>query len=236
VAATDEPEIRYVGGIADVFSDLAVKVVQGQFISLFLALGAVALLMMLVFRSISAGLLGIVPLGLSMLVLFGLMGFLRIELNVATALLSSIMVGVGIDYTIHFLWRYREERREGLTHPEAAWCTMLTTGRGIIFNALSVIIGFLVLLCSNFIPVRFFGFLVVVSIFACLIGALAVVPALCILLKPMFLEPMRTSNRSARHLPRSPLVSDRTTRNPVDESGENQNVQWINSVPVKPAE
>jgi len=114
---------------------------------------------------------------------------LNIELNVATALLSSIMIGVGIDYTVHFLWRYKEERSNGLSYSEAAKHTLLTTGRGIMFNAFSVIIGFAVLLMSSFVPVRFFGFLVVVSIFACLIGALVVIPALIIVLKPKFLEP-----------------------------------------------
>ncbi len=60
-----------------------------------------------------------------------------------------------------------------------------------MFNALSVIVGFIVLLISTFLPVRFFGFLVVVSIFACLLGALILVPALCLVLKPKFLEPER---------------------------------------------
>jgi predicted RND superfamily exporter protein len=107
----------------------------------------------------------------------------------ATAMLSSIMIGVGVDYTIHFLWRYRAERRNGLGAPEAVKKTLTTTGRGIVFNALSVIVGFLVLFTSGFMPVRFFGFLVVVSIFSCLVGALVFIPALCLVFRPDFLEP-----------------------------------------------
>jgi predicted RND superfamily exporter protein len=99
------------------------------------------------------------------------------------------MIGVGIDYTIHFLWRYREERRNGLTYEDAVRKTLTTSGRGIIFNAFSVIIGFTALLISSFLPVKFFGFLVVVSIFACLMGALVLIPSLCIIIKPKFLEP-----------------------------------------------
>lgn len=185
----DDPDVYLVGGIADVFSDLSAKVVSGQFISLALALVAVSLLLMALFRSFTAGILSAIPLMLSMVIIFGLMGLLKIELNVATALLSSIMIGVGIDYIIHFLWRYKEERSNRLSYTEAARYTLLTTGRGILFNAFSVIIGFAVLLFSSFVPVRFFGFLVVVSIFACLIGALVVIPALVIVLKPKFLEP-----------------------------------------------
>ena len=184
----NDPDVYLVGGISDVFSDLSEKVVSGQLISLALALFIVTILLMALFRSFFAGLISAIPLLLSMVILFGLMGLFQIELNVATALLSSIMIGVGIDYTIHFLWRFKEERKNGLSHTEAATQTLLTTGRGIIFNAFSVIIGFAVLLLSSFVPVRFFGFLVVVSIFACLIGALVVIPALVILLKPKFLE------------------------------------------------
>jgi predicted RND superfamily exporter protein len=71
---------------------------------------------------------------------------------------------------------------------EAAKKTLATTGRGIVFNALSVMVGFIVLFTSYFIPVRFFGFLVVVSISSCLMGALILIPALCLVIKPKFLE------------------------------------------------
>jgi predicted RND superfamily exporter protein len=185
----DDPDVQFVGGQADIFSDLAVKMVHGQFISLAMALIAVSLLLMLLFRSVVAGLISAIPLALSMIIVFGLMGLFRIELNVATSLLSSIMIGVGIDYTIHFLWRYKKELQRGLLHREAIKQTLITTGRGITFNAFSVIVGFTALLLSSFVPVRFFGFLIVVSVFACLVGALVFIPAVCLILKPTFLEP-----------------------------------------------
>jgi predicted RND superfamily exporter protein len=65
----------------------------------------------------------------------------------------------------------------------------MTTGRGISFNALSVILGFSALPFSLFLPIRVFGFLVMVSIFTCLVGALVIIPALVLIFKPAFLEP-----------------------------------------------
>jgi len=185
----DDNDVLLVGGIGLVLSDLARLVVNGQILSLSLATIIVALLLMVLFRSVTAGLISAIPLGLSITILFGLMGLFGIELNIATAMLSSIMIGVGIDYTIHFLWRYREERRNGRAAEDAVKVTLTTTGRGIIFNAFSVIIGFSALMFSSFLPIKFFGFLVVVSIFACLIGALVLIPALCLVIKPKFLEP-----------------------------------------------
>lgn len=185
----DDTDVILVGGFGVVLSDLARAVVNGQILSLLLATMVVGILVSVLFRSITAGVIAAIPLALSIIISFGLMGVFGIELNIATAMLSSIMIGVGVDYTIHFLWRYREERNAGDDYPDAVRKTLTTTGRGIIFNAFSVIVGFSVLLFSSFLPVQFFGFLIVISIFACLVGALVVVPALCIVMKPVFLDP-----------------------------------------------
>jgi hypothetical protein len=183
----DKPTV--LGGFGALFVDLVEAVVDGQVMSLGLSLLLVIVLVGACFRSVVAGVYAVLPLAMAIPVLFGLMGYLNIELNIVTAMLSSIMIGVGVDYTIHFLWRYREERQNGLAAEEAILRTLTTTGRGIVFNALSVVCGFAVLLISNFLPVKFFGFLVVISIGGCLLGALVLLPALCLVMRPSFLEP-----------------------------------------------
>lgn len=176
-----------IGGYGDLLSELVDSVVNGQVISLLYSIGVVGLIVMVLFSSITAGIISVLPLILAIFSLFGLMGYFNIELNIITALLSSIMIGVGIDYTIHFLWRYRKEKQTK-DSIKAVKDTLTTTGRGITFNALSVIIGFISLMISNFLPVKFFGFLVVVSISGCLIGSLILLPAICIVYEPKFLE------------------------------------------------
>ncbi|NQU27911.1 MAG: RND family transporter, partial [Candidatus Marinimicrobia bacterium] len=177
------------GGQSLITAELSDIVVRGQMISLAAAILIITLMMMLLFRSAVAGILAAVPLLMAVILLFGLMGYFGVRLDIATAMLSSIMIGVGVDYTIHFLWRYRRERQEGLEYQAAVLKTLTTTGRGITFNALSVMVGFGALIVSLFPPIKFFGFLVVMSIFTCLIGALVLVPALCLVWKPRFLEP-----------------------------------------------
>ncbi|NOZ02172.1 MAG: MMPL family transporter, partial [Deltaproteobacteria bacterium] len=179
-----------VGGFATILTELVDAIVNGQAMSLSLSLFLVALLVGLLFRSVAAAFIASIPLVMSMVLLFGLMGYLDIELNIPTAMLSSMMVGIGVDYTIHFLWRYRDERARGNEPLDAIMTTLTTTGRGIVFNALSVIVGFSAMFASAFLPVRFFGFLVVVSIGTCLVGALVLMPALLLLLRPRFLEPV----------------------------------------------
>ncbi len=184
---SDSPFVLY-GGFAHLLAELVESIVQGQILSLVLSIVLVAIIVMILFGSLMAGLLAILPLSLAVISLFGLMGYLNIELNMITAMLSSIMIGVGVDYTIHFLWRYRREKQNS-DSIDAVKTTLKTTGRGIIFNALSVVVGFSILLVSNFLPVQFFGMLIVVSITSCLIGALFILPAICIVFKPRFLEP-----------------------------------------------
>lgn len=184
-----DPTVKRVGGYGYVVAQLADMVVRGQILSLIIALLIITIIISAIFRSITAGLTTSLPLITALVFMFGLMGYFGVYLDVATALLSSIMIGVGVDYTIHFLWRYREERMKGLPASDSVIKTMTTTGRGITFNALSVIIGFSALPFSSFTPIKDFGFMVIVSIFACLVGALVIVPSLILLTRPGFLEP-----------------------------------------------
>ncbi len=185
---SNDEDVQFVAGPALTSMQLADMVISGQIKSLIFAIIVVFVLLSLIFRSLKAGVISAVPLALAILVLFGLMGFLGIALDIATALLSSIMIGVGIDYTIHFIWRFKKELAKGDGHKAAVEKTLSTTGRGIIFNALSVVIGFLALTLSNFAPLRFFGALVVVSISTCLVSALMLVPSIVLLVKPKFLN------------------------------------------------
>ncbi len=192
----DDPDVMFITGDGLTKIELADMVIKGQIRSLAFAMVVVFLLLYFIFRSHRAGLISTIPLSVAIVVLFGLMGILGISLDIATALLSSIMIGVGIDYTIHFLWRFKVERAKGLTHMDAVQETLCTAGRGIFYNAFSVIVGFLALGISNFAPMRYFSALIVISIATCLISALLVVPSIVILVKPKFLEPKSLESKS----------------------------------------
>jgi len=185
----EEKVFTKVTGSGVIFKDLIDQVIKGQVVSLTLSFIAVSILVMLLFKSFVAGLIAGIPLAVSLILMFGVMGFTGVTLDIATALISSIVVGVGVDYTIHFLWRYKIEMKKHRDPVTAVEHTLLTTGRGIIFNAISVMIGFVILLLSSFVPIRFFGVLIVLSIGACLIGSMVLLPSICIVFRPKFLEP-----------------------------------------------
>jgi len=174
-------------GYAVLLGNLMPMMVKGQIRSLVLSVIFAALVTGLVFRSLSAALISAMPLAFAIAGVFGLMGYLGIYLNTATSMLSSIMIGIGIDYTIHFLFRFRTEIRKGLSDEEAIIKTLSTTGQGIIINGFSVMMGFAVCMLSTFIPIYFFGWLISVSIFMCLIAALTLLPLVLILSRPKFI-------------------------------------------------
>ena len=88
---------------------LSQAIVRGQVNSLIFATLVIILLLLLIFRAFSAGLMGSLPLIFALVCNFGLMGWLGIQLDIATSLLSSIAIGIGIDYTIHLFWRLKNE-------------------------------------------------------------------------------------------------------------------------------
>jgi len=174
-------------GAATLMGVLSRLIVRGQLVSLFCSLLIILVIMTFIFKSLIGGILSTLPMSVSVSMMFGLMGYLNIPLNMTTSMLTCILVGVGVDYTVHFLWHLRDHIRNGETIDEAIANTFKISGKGILFNGLSVIIGFSALLFSVFVPVQIFGILVMSSITFCLFGALAILPALTSLINPKFL-------------------------------------------------
>ncbi len=154
-----------------VFTDL---ILEGQIRSLVMSLIIILLLITFMFRSIKIGLIGSVPILITALISFGIMGFLGIPLSTTTALLSSIAVGIGIDYAVHFLEQYRLNAADTDDKMVAAQKTMAHSGRAIIYNAIVVIAGFLVLTFSVFPPNRELGALVSLNMFTSFVGTLTI--------------------------------------------------------------
>jgi predicted RND superfamily exporter protein len=113
---------------------------------------------------------------------FGFMGYARMTLNTATALVSSIGIGIGVDFSIHFITWYRRELMVDLDIRAAIDRTILHKGRAIVYNWLVIVGGFLVLVGSKMGPMHDFGLLTAVCLTITAMGALIVVPAMIRLL------------------------------------------------------
>ncbi len=165
-----------VTGSSHLFKVLTDLLVRGQVMSLGLALLAVGAIIWLVFRSPRFGLLSLIPIGFTIAVNFGLMGWLRMPLDTATTMLASIAIGIGVDYTIHFLSRYRRELASGRDPKSAVVESTRTTGLAILYNAVAVAAGFAALLLSSFQPIVTLGALVVLTMGVSALSALTLLP------------------------------------------------------------
>ncbi|MEN8226198.1 MAG: MMPL family transporter [Bacteroidota bacterium] len=154
-----------------VFTDL---ILEGQIMSLILSLIIVIILLGIMFKNFKLGLIGAVPIAVTALISFGIMGFLDIPLSTTTALLSSIAIGIGIDYAVHFIEQYKLNAISSGNRLLTAQKTMAHSGRAISFNAIVVIAGFLVLLFSVFPPNRELGALVSLNMFTSFLGTLTI--------------------------------------------------------------
>ena len=154
-----------------IFTDL---ILEGQIMSLILSIIIVVILLSFMFKSIKAGIIGAVPILITASISFGVMGFLDIPLSTTTALLSSIAIGIGIDYAVHFIEQYRINAQKTGDMELTAQKTMSHSGRAILFNAIVVIAGFLVLLFSVFPPNRELGALVSLNMFTSFVGTLTI--------------------------------------------------------------
>jgi uncharacterized protein len=154
-----------------VFTDLILK---GQIMSLVLSLFIIIILLAAMFKNTAAGLIGSVPIVITAVIGFGVMGILNIPLSTTTALISSIAIGIGIDYAVHFIERYRIYAAATNDKALTMQMTMHHSGRAIIFNATVVIAGFLVLLFSVFPPNRSLGALVSLNMFTSFAGTVTI--------------------------------------------------------------
>ncbi len=166
-------ELNYAGSgyKALVFTDL---ILEGQIKSLIMSLFIIIILLALMFKKISIGLIGSVPIIITALIGFGIMGLLNIPLSTTTALISSIAIGIGIDYAVHFIERYKIYAGQTQDKVKTTHYTMKHTGRAIIFNAVIVIAGFLVLLFSVFPPNRTLGAMVSLNMFTSFLGTITI--------------------------------------------------------------
>lgn len=154
-----------------VFTDL---ILEGQIKSLVMSLFIIIILLTLMFKNLWAGLIGSVPIIITALIGFGVMGLMNIPLSTTTALISSIAIGIGIDYAVHFIERYKIYARETGDKQKTMEESMHHSGRAIIFNAAVVIAGFMVLLFSVFPPNRSLGALVSLNMFTSFLGTVTI--------------------------------------------------------------
>jgi hypothetical protein len=166
-----------INGVPSIIVRLSRYVVSGQANSLIFSLITVVFVVIVLFKNIKAGLLSMIPMGTAIIMNFGIMGWTGINLDYATSIIACIVIGIGVDDTIHFLNTYRNFMAEEHNVDRTIIRTLKLSGKAIIYTSLALISGFSVLMLSNFKPLIFFGILCASTMVTTTIGALVILPS-----------------------------------------------------------
>ncbi|HBO12320.1 MAG TPA: hypothetical protein DD491_05995 [Halieaceae bacterium] len=165
------------------------NVLQSLFRSQILTLGAVFLAILLMFwvlfRSFSLAMVALAPNLLAATLVLGIMGLVGIPLDIMTITIAAIVVGIGVDDCVHYVYRFREEFRQDRDYLAAMYRSHGSIGRAMYYTTITIVIGFSMLTLSNFTPSIYFGLLTVLAMTAAVLGALLLLPRLIILFRPL---------------------------------------------------
>ncbi|MBX3471724.1 MAG: RND family transporter [Planctomycetes bacterium] len=165
-------------GMFVLYANMLESLMSSQVSSTALCLGAIWVMLALLFRSPAAGLLALVPNLLPISLALGAMGWAGVPLDMATVMIASVSLGIGIDCAIHYLFRYEEELRRDGDVGAALVRTSGSIGTSILYTSLTSVVGFSVLAFSEFRPNAYFGVLTGLAMIAALFGMLTLLPVL----------------------------------------------------------
>lgn len=168
-------------GMPSVYVELEHSLVKSQYTSILIAIIMVIIIVGIMLKSLKRGFFTSLPVISTVIILLGFLGHTGITLDIATVLVASIALGIGIDYSIHIITGYTKFLNHSGQTEEAIRSVLKTSGKAVIINLSSVAAGFLVLLFSNLIPLQSFGLLVALSMVVSGIGALTMLPATLLL-------------------------------------------------------
>jgi uncharacterized protein len=166
-----------------VWADL---LINSQVLAIVLSKFGILLMAMLLFRSLAAGVVTVIPITVTTIIVAGVAGWLGIPMDVSTVLAAGVAIGVGVDYTVHYISRYALERQHGKDEREAVLGAMRSVGKPIVFNATVVTAGFLILALSQFPPHIKLGYFVSSYMVVACAVALIVLPLMFSYFRPRF--------------------------------------------------
>jgi predicted RND superfamily exporter protein len=178
------PDQFEVNGLLVLYNNMLQSLFVSQILSLALVMLGIYVMLIMLFRSWSLATIGIIPNILASLIVLGLMGWTGVPLDMMTITIASITIGIAVDNAIHYIYRFREE----LPHLRGYVRTMhychANIGRAVFYTCLTIIVGFSILVLSNFIPTIYFGVLTALAMLVALLLALTLLPQLILMWRP----------------------------------------------------
>jgi predicted RND superfamily exporter protein len=178
------PEKFSVSGILVLYNNMLQSLFQSQIQTIGAVLLGIALMFLVLFRSVTLAVIGIIPNALAAALVLGIMGLAGIPLDMMTITIATITIGIAVDNSIHYIYRFREEFRQNRNYRATMNICHANIGRAVLYTSLTIIFGFSILVFSNFIPTILFGVLTALAMFVALLAVLTLLPKLITVLRP----------------------------------------------------
>jgi predicted RND superfamily exporter protein len=180
-----EDEQVHLTGVLVLYNNMLQSLYRSQIVTIGAVFFGILLMFLVLFRSLSLSLIALVPNMLAALVVLGGMGLAGIPLDMMTITIAAIAVGIGVDDAIHYICRFKEEFAKEKNYLKSMHNSHASIGRAMYYTSATIIVGFSVLVLSQFIPSIYFGLLTGVAMFAAILSSLTLLPKLLLIFKPL---------------------------------------------------
>ncbi len=179
-----EEQVRITGMLV-LYNNMLQSLFQSQILTIGAVFIGIMLMFLVLFRSVVISLVALIPNILAAAIVLGLMGVVGIPMDMMTITIAAIAVGIGVDDAIHYVYRFRHEFNETRSYHKALHLAHGSIGSAMYYTSVTIIVGFSILVFSEFIPSVYFGLLTGLAMLAAIAGALTLLPKLLLLTKPM---------------------------------------------------
>ena len=174
----DNLEEFKVNGLLVLYNNMLKSLFSSQIKSLGFVILAIFIMFLILFRSLKLSIIGIIPNIFASTFILGLIGLLKIPLDIMTITIAAISIGIAVDNTIHYIYRYKENLKLSRNHSEMIEKTHLTVGNAVLITSIAITAGFLTLCLSNFVPTVYFGLFTSLAMIFAMIGVLITLPSI----------------------------------------------------------
>ncbi len=185
-----KPEQVKFTGMLVLYNNMLQSLFKSQIATIGVVFVAIMLMMVVLFRSFKIATIAILPNMLAASAVLGAMGLVGIPLDMMTTTIAAIVVGVGIDQAIQYFYRFRDEYALDHNYVEAMHRSHASIGRAMYYTSVTIVVGFSILMLSEFIPTIYFGLLTAFAMLMAVIGSLTLLPKLILMMKPFGKAPV----------------------------------------------
>jgi len=172
------------GGVLILFNNLLQSLFKSQILTLGFVMVGIFLMFLVLFRNLKLSLIGVIPNFIAAFFILGIIGLLRIPLDMMTITIAAITIGIAVDNSIHYIYRFKEEYAQNNNYKKTVKLCHSTVGVAILNTSITIVFGFSILVLSNFIPTIYFGIFTGLAMLLAMTSVLTLLPSLILILKP----------------------------------------------------